>query len=283
MHYAPDVVLWLDYVRVYHRWPRWARSEGFIHKTRLKMLYDRRPILKIFADKWSVRDYVESKLGSGECLARAWGPIYSASEISTFDIPAPSVMKANHGSGMVRVIERADAEIRSELVALAQSWLGTDYSEQFGEFAYRDLERCIFFEELLLDADGRLPDDVKIWCFHGVPKLVQIDRDRFDNHRQNFYDVDFNRLPIRYRSPNFEHPIERPAHWDQMLAIAATLSGDTDFVRVDLYDLPDRVVFGELTNYPNAGEVGFEPVEWDMRIGREWNYSRSYYRRGVRG
>jgi hypothetical protein len=38
-----------------------------------------------------------------------------------------------------------------------------------------------------------------------------------------------------------------------MISIAERLSDGVDFVRVDLYDLGDRVVFGELTNYPRQG------------------------------
>ena len=45
-----------------------------------------------------------------------------------------------------------------------------------------------------------------------------------------------------------------------MIRIAETLGAETDFVRVDLYDLGDRVVFGELTNTPNAGKNCRRPV-----------------------
>ena len=84
-------------------------------------------------------------------------------------------------------------------------------------------------------------------------------------------------LPVRYLAENIDQVVEKPPHWETMLEIATKLSQGTDFVRVDLYDLPDRVVFGELTNYPNTGDVTFDPPEYDDYFGSFWNYSRSYY------
>jgi hypothetical protein len=36
--------------------------------------------------------------------------------------------------------------------------------------------------------------------------------------------------------------------------VAAKLSADIDFIRVDLYETDNGVIFGELTNYPMGGE-----------------------------
>ena len=43
---------------------------------------------------------------------------------------------------------------------------------------------------------------------------------------------------------------------------------ETDFVRVDLYSLPDRVVVGELTNYPERSYTIFDPPGFDEELGR---------------
>ena len=55
-----------------------------------------------------------------------------------------------------------------------------------------------------------------------------------------------------------------------MLEIAEALGAGVDFVRVDLYCLERRVVFGELTNYPLAGRAAFEPAEFDRWLGGWW-------------
>jgi TupA-like ATPgrasp len=48
------------------------------------------------------------------------------------------------------------------------------------------------------------------------------------------------------------------------------MSNGVDLVRVDLYDLGDRVVFGELTNYPTSGRERFSPSQWDTTFGSYW-------------
>jgi hypothetical protein len=55
-----------------------------------------------------------------------------------------------------------------------------------------------------------------------------------------------------------------------MLEIAERLAAGVDYVRVDLYDVAGRVMFGELTTYPAAGLRGFEPASVDEELGRWW-------------
>ena len=55
-----------------------------------------------------------------------------------------------------------------------------------------------------------------------------------------------------------------------MLEIARKLSEGTDFIRVDLYNINGRIIFGELTNYPVSGKGVFEPSDWDIKFGSYW-------------
>ncbi len=61
-----------------------------------------------------------------------------------------------------------------------------------------------------------------------------------------------------------------PANLDVMLDWAALLGRDLDFVRVDLYDLGDRVLVGELTAYPSGGNSAYRPAGIDVWLGRAW-------------
>jgi hypothetical protein len=49
-----------------------------------------------------------------------------------------------------------------------------------------------------------------------------------------------------------------------------------DFVRVDLYNVNGRIVFGELTNYPAAGLDPFYPAEFDAVFGSKWRVPARY-------
>jgi len=64
---------------------------------------------------------------------------------------------------------------------------------------------------------------------------------------------------------------------DRIVEVAEALGQETDFVRVDLYETGDRVVFGELTNYPSGGEKNnFTPPSYDDELGRLWTVPRRY-------
>lgn len=277
----PELALRLEYARRFRRIPRWAAPSTFNEKVRLKMIYDRRPLLRTFADKWAVRAFVAERLGGEVHLPVIHARFERASDIEHVTVPPPFVMKANHGSGWVRIVREMTPQTCTELVATAARWLQSDYSRVCREVCYQGLPRCILFEEFLQGEGGKLPLDFKFFCFHGIPRFVQVDMDRDTRHRQSFFDLELRSIPVRYLADNIDCPIARPSHWEEMLEIAGKLARGTDFVRVDLYDLPDRVVFGELTNFPNTGDVAFDPPEYDLYFGSFWDYSRSYYRSGV--
>jgi teichuronopeptide biosynthesis TupA-like protein len=50
----------------------------------------------------------------------------------------------------------------------------------------------------------------------------------------------------------------------------------TDFVRVDLYRVGGRVVFGELTSFPAGGDGHFDPECFDREFGRLWRVPKRY-------
>ena len=54
-----------------------------------------------------------------------------------------------------------------------------------------------------------------------------------------------------------------------MIELAEKLSVDIPFVRVDFYEINNRVYFGEFTFYPGGGLEQFNPVSWDRELG-EW-------------
>ncbi len=109
-------------------------------------------------------------------------------------------------------------------------------------------------EEMLVDdsVEGGLRD-YKFFCFHGEPKVVQVDIDRHGFHRRNLYDPDWNRLPFSILFPPFEGRVARPDPLQEMIRLARELSEGFVFARVDFYALGEAVYFGEITLHPGAG------------------------------
>jgi hypothetical protein len=266
--------------------------EGFRDKLRYKMATDRRPILTTFADRVAVRPYVEAALGPG-FLPELYLITDDPRDLRPDGLPREFVLKPAHGSGagiLVADIAPPGARlprlparwlrslVRSEqldwdvLRAFAALWLERRYGP--GEWAYRNVPRRLVAEELLL-AGGEIPADHRIFVFNGRPRLVQVDRGRFDFHTQSFYTPEWERVELRAEAwPACELP--RPARLEEMLAVAETLSRETDFLRVDLYPLEKRFVVGELTSYPWGGIVAFQPPEVDRRVGAWWGLPERY-------
>jgi hypothetical protein len=124
----------------------------------------------------------------------------------------------------------------------------------------------VLVEELLGDGTG-IPLDYKLFVFHGRVRLIQVDSDRFQGHRRSLYTPSWERLPGRFQKYELTPDVERPPRLAEMVEIAETLATETDFVRVDLYAIGERIVFGELTNYPEAGNAPLVPAAFDREVG----------------
>ena len=61
------------------------------------------------------------------------------------------------------------------------------------------------------------------------------------------------------------HPM--PTSFEDMKRIAHDLAKGTHFVRIDFYEIDGKPKFGEFTLYPLSGFGGFEPEEWNQRLG----------------
>jgi hypothetical protein len=55
-----------------------------------------------------------------------------------------------------------------------------------------------------------------------------------------------------------------------MIKIAEQISKKIEFCRVDLYDINDKIYFGEITFVPEAGRINFNPLKYDYEIGKLW-------------
>ena len=283
--------------RVVRAWRLWRtrRPRTFSEKVRYKMLRDHRPLLVTVSDKAAVRDHVAALVGE-QHLPRLHLLLDDAEALRHADLPDECVIKPTHGSGAaIAVSPRAPVEERlpdpdgwwacrhvrpehldrEQLVQVARSWLSRFHGHGPNhEWAYTQVPRRILVEELLAGPDGGLPDDHKLFVFHGTCRYLLVDHDRFGDRTQDWFTADGTWLPIDGGYPR-GHPT-LPDRLPEMVALAERLGAGTDMVRVDLYVLPDRVVVGELTSYPAGGHSLFEPPSWDAEVGSHWHVPRRY-------
>jgi hypothetical protein len=274
-----------------------ASLESFSDKLRYKMLADRRPLLTTFADKVAVRGYVEAKLGR-EFLTELYMVTDSPATLQPGALPREFVVKASHGSGGVALVTRAAApdaglprppvgwwsgmvtpeRVDWELLReMCREWLVLRYGG-LHEWAYRHVPPRLLCEEVLLD-HGQVPFDYRFYVFHGHARLIQVDQERFVHHTRSFYTPQWQRLDVTTNRPPGDD-LPKPLALAHMLSAAEALGTETDFVRVDLYAIGQRIVVGELTNYPGAGGARlFKPAEFDRQLGAWWTPPSRYTQR----
>jgi hypothetical protein len=122
-----------------------------------------------------------------------------------------------------------------------------------------------------------VPDDFKFYCFGGRVALAQVDTGRFAEHTRIFYDRDWRYQAVMTQGlaltpGGAERPM--PAQWTVLVETAEALAQGWDFLRVDLYNHPRGVIFGELTIYPDSGTEPFSPAAWDAQLGQLWTAAR---------
>lgn len=245
--------------------------QTWTEKLQLYKMYYRNPILGECVDKYKIRNFVSNK-GLSEHLVRLLGVYDNAEDINFDKLPNSFVLKSTDGGGGNNVILVHDkysldyCSLRKTL----NSWLNIKDINAGREWAYTQIEKSqIIAEELLINKVNPQAgiEDFKILCFHGEPKYIIIDKDRFINHKRNFYDTDWNRVDVTTDHKQFEEEYSKPKNLNQMLKIAKILSKDFPFVRVDLYNIDEKIYIGELTFYPWSGYVRFSPQDFDKHLG----------------
>lgn len=247
----PDALyLKLRYRASYGRWPNFDAPTDINEFVLGYMLTSNDPLMAATVDKWGVRGYVKEAVGE-EYLTELYLHTVEVGDIRTSRLPDTFVMKPTHASGRIRIVadkaQTSDALLQSE----AREWLRTNYYKVAREWVYRDIPRSIVVEENL-SVNGAPPLDYKLYVRDGRCFLVHVDTERFSRHRRAFYDRDWNRQAVTWRYPDADDVV-RPHKLGLMLEISERLAQPFPFVRVDLYEVGDRIVFGELTHFPEAG------------------------------
>lgn len=292
-------VAWRERSRLVRWWRLWRtrRPRTFNEKVRYKMLRDHRRLMVTFADKVAVRDHVASTVGH-HVLPVVLHVFDDPEDLRHAVLPPAFVLKPTHGSGVAVIVSpwakpesrlagpehgwtykhvRPEFAAAEDLVVLCESWLAQLYGQGPNrEWSYGHVPRRIIVEEFLLGAEGAVPDDYKFFVFHGVCRYVQVDRGRFEGRTQDFYTSDWDHVPLDGGHPWAVPAIPRPERLDEMIVLAEQLGQGTDFVRVDLYDLPGRIVFGELTSFPAGGDSPFNPESFNQEFGSHWTPPRRY-------
>jgi hypothetical protein len=254
--------------------------KSFCEKVIWKKIYDRNPLLQVTADKYRVRYYIKDVLGKDraeEILVTLLYVTDDPENIPFEKLKGSYIVKPNHMSGAYFIVNKHPEE-RDKIVAMCKKWLTSSYGLDKNEWAYQNTKRKIIIEKLLLDENGDIPDDYKLFMFHGKCRLIQHCYGRLSEGKMknDLYSPKWEHLDVKYKDRQGS-PKPKPVNLKDMITIAEDLSKPFDFIRVDFYSVSGKIYIGELTHYPGSGKNKIDPVEFDFELGSYWKIQPEYW------
>lgn len=247
----------------------WKTPRTYNEKLQWLKLYDRNPVYCDMVDKYEAKRFAADKIGGDFVVPVLAGPWDDCGEIDFDALPEQFILKTTHDCGGVFICKDKKSLDRHEAKRFIQEHLRQNYYLTCREWPYKNIKPRIFAEEYLSAGEKELKD-YKFFCFNGVPKLMFIASQRQSAEEEtkfDFYDMEFNHLPIINGKPNASRAQEKPQNFERMKALASALSEGIPHLRVDFYECNGRLYLGELTFYHWGGFVPFEPNEWDDILG----------------
>lgn len=240
----------------------------FNEKLQWLKLYDHNPLYTQLVDKYGVRKYISNAIGE-EYLIPLLDVYNNADEINFDKLPNEFVLKCTHDSGGVVICkDKSNLDVAKAKDKINKS-LKRNYYYGLREWPYKNVKPRIICEKYMVDESGTELKDYKFFCFSGEPKIIQVDYNRFVGHKRNLYDIDWNYIPASIQYPTDPKvKIKKPDKLETMLELVRALAKDYPHVRVDFYSVNDRIYFGEMTFYHEAGFGKFNPEEFGIEMGK---------------
>lgn len=276
-----------------------ATVRDFAYKVRQRMQFDRNPLFVTLQDKYAVKAYARAR---GVATAEVFYVTADPATIPFTELPQTCFIKANHGWGW-NILRRdgtfflfgdgrdvlgADgsvshaATVQKELspeacVTMLYKWLQTRHNP--AEWVYGEIAPKIVVEEVLEAPEpGEMPD-YRLFTFDGVVKVIDFDT---PSHRRDqkscYFDPAWREIPVTPRERPAKLP-PKPANLKEMIAVAERLGAGLDFVRVDLYNTTKGVYLGEMTLYPESGDIGTPSSSraFNTWLGQQWQLDKRHF------
>ena len=230
------------------------------------------PLMIECVDKYKVREYVKG-CGMEHILNDLYGVYDNADEIVWADLPQEFFLKTNHGCGCNFWCKDKNTFPIKKVSKKLNKNLKENYYYQSREWPYKDVRPRIIAEKVL--KSERLVD-YRFLCFSGRVEYLFVDIDTCNDEgghkveaRRNIYTKDFELLLYKVTRENFPAElVQKPDNYDEMVRCAEKLARNFPFVRVDLYNIDGKIVFGELTFFHAGCSSIFNPREFSFELGK---------------
>lgn len=230
---------------------------------------------------WELNDKIaayEFARSHGVPIPRVYGRYAHADDIEWDCAPSRFVIKVTRGTvadGVWPLVAEGD-HYRDAFDPTRALLARAEITSRVAQALRYDPEAEVLLEEFLAAPPGsgyEIPPDYKLVCFHGtVGLIVAIGR----THRHapqlgsRYFAADGTDLGDAVAGALLDSRLPVPAHLDDLVAAGEILSGAirSPHVRVDMYDTPQGVCFGELTPAPGGDSVLREDI--DIQLGELW-------------
>lgn len=271
----PDrLAIQLLFYRNYGRFADLSAPRSLAEKINWRKLHQRDPRFTLFSDKLAVKAEVAGLIGAEHVIPTLWQG-ERPQDIPYERLTPPYVIKVAHGYGSNILVRRPEDVDRASIAAKLRRSLREPHGRLTRQWGYLGVPRRILIERML-DIFGKgVPEDYKVFVYHGRARFIQVNVDRWTRDLFAYYDRDWNRLDTGPSPYAVESPVARPPRLEEMIRLAEKVGALFDFVRVDLYDEGGRVYFGEATFYPSAG---FSEVDGPagLLLGEPWRLPPPY-------
>ena len=234
-------------------------------------LHYKNPEIGIAADKAKAKKWISERIGE-EYVIPIIKTYDNIQDLNIHELPTQFVAKLNDGWGAeeVLVVRDKNALDIDETKAILSSWLYPWKNYYYQNMCITDekLEKPQIVIEEYREQKGKTSlNDYKLYCCNGKPKFALVVNGRGTSEQErSFVDTDWNVLPVTREGKPLNRNPDKPQKLEEMIRLSEKLADGFPFVRIDFYEVGNRIYVGELTFTPGMF-LKFEPRAWDYKLG----------------
>ena len=181
----------------------------------------------------------------------------------------PFVIKANTGTSTWQIVRDKSLIDIKELRHKCRKWMYFNHYYVSREWQYKNIKPCIIVEKLLTDKNGKIPVDYKLHYINGNLQFIYCVVDREGDAYRAMFSPDL--LPFQWVSVSNHKPLRndisepRPHNLDKMIEFGNIIAKKFKYyVRVDYYEVDNKLYFGEITMHHGSGLNRFYPPQSEI-------------------
>lgn len=246
--------------------PNLKNPKSFNEKLIWLALYYKNPLISTLTDKYELKEYLKEKIGK-EYVIPSIGCYTDPNDIIWDDLPNRFVIKSTAGraSKQIKVVINKQYENESVLKMNCSNWIYPWNSYYYENMCITEqkIKPRILIEELL--DDGNLIEYNFYASFDEVIMTIIVNNHKHSHTFVNPYTWEV--YPTVRPGYNIDKNVQKPKKLKKMLEIASILSKEFPLVRIDFYEVGNRIYVGEISFDPGLF-TRFVPTSFDFKIGK---------------